>query len=69
MLLALKAFLPPKGRGLEIAGGTGALAAPLGIEAGVEPAKAMAQIAKQRGLKVCAASAEELPLVHGSFHR
>ena len=66
-LLAIKAFLPPKGRGLEIGVGTGRFAAPLGIEVGVEPAKAMAEIAKKRGVKVFEAYAKELPFVHGSF--
>ena len=55
-LAAVKAFLPLSGRGLEIGVGTGRFAGPLGIEVGVEPARAMAAIARQRGIQVLAAS-------------
>lgn len=47
--------------------GTGRFAAPLGIEVGVEPAKAMAEIARGLGIIVYEAYAEKLPFVHGSF--
>ena len=60
-LAAVKTFLPLSGRGLEIGVGTGRFAGPLGIEVGVEPAKAMAAIARRRGIKVLEAYAEELP--------
>jgi len=66
-LRALQTFLPPAGRGLEIGAGTGRFAAPLGIEVGVEPARAMAAIARSRGLKVCAAYGEELPFRQETF--
>ena len=66
-LAAVKAFLPLSGRGLEIGVGTGRFAAPLGIEVGVEPARAMAAIARKRGIKVLEAYAEELPFKNGSF--
>jgi ubiquinone/menaquinone biosynthesis C-methylase UbiE len=66
-LAAIKAFMPKEGRGLEIGVGTGRFAAPLGIEEGVEPAKAMAAIARERGIKVYEAYAEELPFEDGSF--
>jgi ubiquinone/menaquinone biosynthesis C-methylase UbiE len=66
-LAAVKAFLPLSGRGLEIGMGTGRFAAPLGIEVGVEPARAMAAIAKKRGIKVLEAYAEELPFEDESF--
>jgi SAM-dependent methyltransferase len=66
-LLAIKAFLPRAGRGLEIGVGTGRFAAPLGMEVGVEPARAMAEIARNRGIKVCQAYAEELPFGKGLF--
>jgi ubiquinone/menaquinone biosynthesis C-methylase UbiE len=64
---AVKELLPPSGEGLEIGVGTGRFAAPLGIEVGVEPAKAMATIARKRGIKVYAAYAEELPFEDESF--
>ena len=66
-LAAVKAFLPLSGRGLEIGVGTGRFAAPLGIEVGVEPARAMAAIAKKRGIKVLEAYAEGLPFSDASF--
>ena len=66
-LVAIKSFLPPAGRGLEIGVGTGRFAAPLGIALGVEPARAMAEIARERGVIVCEAYAEELPFEKGSF--
>jgi len=66
-LAAVKAFLPLSGRGLEIGVGTGRFAGPLGIEVGVEPAKAMAAIARQRGIKVLEAYAEALPFEDASF--
>ncbi len=66
-LLAIKAFLPRTGRGLEIGVGTGRFAGPLGMEVGVEPARAMAEIARNRGIKVCQAYAEELPFGKAVF--
>jgi len=66
-LAAVKAFLPLSSRGLEIGVGTGRFAAPLGIEVGVEPARAMAAIARNRGIKVLEAYAEELPFKNESF--
>ena len=66
-LAAVKAILPPGGRSLEIGVGTGRFAAPLGIEVGVEPVRAMATIARKRGIKVLEAYAEELPFGNGSF--
>jgi len=66
-LAAVKAFLPPDGRGLEIGVGTGRFAEPLGIEVGVEPARAMATTARKRGIKVLEAYAEDLPIEDESF--
>jgi SAM-dependent methyltransferase len=66
-LAAVKTFLPACGRGLEIGVGTGRFAAPLGIDMGVEPARAMAAIARQRGIKVLEAYAEGLPFGDASF--
>ena len=47
--------------------GTGRFAVPLGIRIGVEPAKAMADIAQKRGIKVYKAKAEKLPFDDSSF--
>ncbi|KAA0004035.1 MAG: class I SAM-dependent methyltransferase [Thermoplasmata archaeon] len=66
-ILALKKFIPKKGEGLEIGVGTGRFAIPLGIRIGVEPAKAMADIAKKRGIEVYKAKAEKLPFNDKSF--
>ena len=63
-LLALKAFLPKnpeKLKALEIGAGTGRFALVLGIGIGLEPARAMAELAKQRGLEVMLGVAEFLP--------
>jgi ubiquinone/menaquinone biosynthesis C-methylase UbiE len=67
-ILALQRFRAPGGRGLEIGVGTGRFAAPLGIEVGVEPARAMAGIAQKRGIKVVMATAEALPFGPAAFH-
>ena len=66
-ILAFKEFLAPHARGLEIGVGTGRFAAPLGIEVGVEPAAAMADLAHRRGIKVYRAVAEALPFRRDSF--
>lgn len=47
--------------------GTGRFAVPLGIRIGVEPAKAMADIAQKRGIEVYEAKAEKLPFDDSSF--
>jgi ubiquinone/menaquinone biosynthesis C-methylase UbiE len=66
---ALKRFIGSGGIGLEIGVGTGRFAAPLGIEVGVEPAEAMANLARRRGIKLYRAIAEALPFRRDSFDR
>jgi len=66
-LSALKRFMPKEGKGLEIGVGTGRFSLPLGIRIGIEPAKAMAEIAKKRSINVCRALAEELCFKKESF--
>jgi SAM-dependent methyltransferase len=66
-ILALKQFLVPGVRGLEIGVGTGRFADPLGIRVGVEPAATMAVMAQRRGVQVCRAVAEALPFRPDSF--
>jgi len=66
-LLAIKRFFPRRGKGLEIGVGTGKFTLPLGIKVGVEPAKAMAVIARQMGIEVHEAVAENLPFENGTF--
>lgn len=64
---ALRTFIPNLGAGLEVGVGTGRFAVPLGIRMGVEPARAMAVIARQRGITVYEARAEALPFSDASF--
>jgi ubiquinone/menaquinone biosynthesis C-methylase UbiE len=66
-VLAIRSFLPRDGKGLEVGVGTGRFASRVGIKVGVEPAHAMASIARQRGVEVCEARAEALPFGDASF--
>ena len=69
-LLALRTFLrenPEKLKALEIGTGTGRFASALGIGIGLEPARAMAELAKQRGLEVVLGVAEFLPFKRQQF--
>jgi ubiquinone/menaquinone biosynthesis C-methylase UbiE len=66
-VLALRKFIPKSGKGLEVGVGTGRFAIPLGVKTGVEPAKAMADIARKRGIIVVEAMAEDLPFDNVSF--
>ncbi len=66
-LRALKTLAGPHRRGLELGVGTGRFAEPLGIAVGIEPARAMASVAKKRGLQVIQAVAEALPFPQDSF--
>ncbi len=66
-LLALKEAIPKNKTGIEIGAGTGRFAQPLNIKCGVEPSAEMAQIAKQRGVKIISAFAEALPIDDQSY--
>lgn len=66
-IMALRALIPRGGVGLEVGVGTGRFAAPLGIRMGVEPAKAMADMARKRGIDVHEGRAEALPFDDASF--
>ncbi len=66
-LAAVKSLMPKTGQGLEIGVGTGRFAGPLGIRIGVEPAQAMAEIARNRGIQVVRGYAESLPIGTASF--
>lgn len=66
-ILAVKRLLPEWTNGLEVGVGTGRFAVPLGIRVGVEPAKAMAEIARKRGIEVYEGKAEALPFPDSSF--
>ncbi|WP_297501463.1 class I SAM-dependent methyltransferase [Thermococcus sp.] len=60
-LEAVRRLLPEDGKGAEIGVGTGRFAQPLGIELGVEPSRAMAEVARKRGIEVIEEVAENLP--------
>jgi len=66
-LNAIRALLPKGGNGIEIGVGSGRFATPLGIKFGIEPSRAMGQVARQRGIKVLGAVAEALPLQEAQF--
>ena len=59
--------LLPEGEGMEVGIGTGRFAAPLGISKGIEPSKAMAELAKKKGIEVVPGVAERLPFKDGEF--
>jgi SAM-dependent methyltransferase len=64
---ALSRFIPLAGLGVEIGIGTGRFAVPFGIRLGIEPSRRMAEIAQGRGLAVCLAVSEALPVPDGRF--
>ncbi len=63
----LKALTPKFNRALEIGVGSGRFAYPLGIKEGIEPSDKMAEIAKQRGIKVYPGFAENLSFQDEEF--
>ena len=65
-LHAVKDLLP-EGEGMEVGIGTGRFAAPLGISKGIEPSKAMAELARKKGIKVVPGVAERLPFKDGEY--
>jgi SAM-dependent methyltransferase len=66
-LLAVRALLPWKGRGLEIGVGTGRFAGPLGVATGVDPSFEVLDYARARGVTVARAVAEALPFRDATF--
>ena len=60
-LQAVRYLLPKRGKGVEIGVGTGRFAEPLGIRVGIEPSKAMREVAQKRGIEVIDGVAEALP--------
>jgi len=66
-LHALQELLPPNGNGIEIGVGTGRFAVPLGIQKGVEPSTAMAELALKKGLDVVIGVAENLAFPDAKF--
>ena len=67
-LEAVRAVLPERaGAWVEIGVGTGRFASHLGIETGIEPVAAMAALARRRGVRVLAGTAEDIPLDDASI--
>lgn len=66
-LLALRAFVPWEGRGIEIGVGSGRFAGPLGVQVGLDPSNAMLAYAAARGIQVVRGVAEALPFADASF--
>jgi ubiquinone/menaquinone biosynthesis C-methylase UbiE len=64
---AIRRFIPKTGNGIEIGVGTGRFSIPFGIKVGVEPVRAMAEIARKRGIHAFEAKAEHLPFQDNSF--
>ena len=66
-LLALRAFVPWSGLGIEIGAGSGRFAAPLGVQVGVDPSPRMLALAAAPGIEVVEGVAEKLPFAPTSF--
>lgn len=66
-LLAVRALLPWRGRGLEIGVGTARFAGPLGVGFGIDPAAEVLGYARGRGVCVACAVAEALPFADAAF--
>ena len=64
---AIKYVLPAQGIGLEIGVGTGRFASVLKIANGIDPAREMVNIARQRGVDACIGTGECLPYQAGTF--
>ena len=66
-LRAVKALLPRSRNGMEIGVGSGRFALPLGIRSGIEPSARMREAARNRGVEVIDAVAEDLPFDDAQF--
>lgn len=66
-LEALRRLLSEPGFGLEIGVGSGRFAGPLGLPVGLDPAEAMLDRARARGVRVVKGVAEFLPFGDGTF--
>jgi len=59
--------LIPRGLGLEIGVGTGRFATPFAVAVGLDPSRAVASIAKKKGIEVVRGVGENLPLTAETF--
>jgi len=61
-LKAVRRFVPPGKKGVEVGSGSGKFSLPLGIRIGVEPSYRMQRLAVSRGMEIIDGVAECLPL-------
>lgn len=66
-LHAVQELLPLSANGLEIGIGSGRFAVPLGIQSGIDPSQAMAELARKKGIEVVHGVAENLPFENATF--
>lgn len=66
-LAALRKFVPATGMGIDVGVGTGRFALPLGVQFGLDPSRAMLQVARRRGIQVCQAIGERMPFGDRQF--
>ncbi len=64
---AVRQVTPSFSRALEVGVGTGRFAQALGVKLGLEPSRAMAAYARDRGIEVVEGYAEALPFDDGTF--
>ena len=64
---AVSRLIPQGGLGLEVGVGTGRFATPFAVAVGLDPSRAMASIAKKKGLEVVRGISENLPFVGETF--
>lgn len=66
-LKAEKKFIDDPQKAVSIGVGSGLFASRLGIKYGVEPARGMAELAREKNIEVMRGKAEEVPLPNGEF--
>jgi SAM-dependent methyltransferase len=64
---AIRRWILPNRRGIDIGTGTGRFANAIGIHEGIEPSRPMAMVARQKGIDVRYANAESLPFGDGRY--
>ena len=64
---AVSRLIPKGGLGLEVGVGTGRFATPFAVAVGLDPSRAMASIAKKKGIEVVCGVGENLPFAAETF--
>jgi ubiquinone/menaquinone biosynthesis C-methylase UbiE len=64
---AVSRLVPQGGLGLEVGVGTGRFATPFGVAVGLDPSRAMASIAKKKGIEIVRGVGENLPFAGETF--